>query len=505
MDDDTYKARKLHLESRGSDAIQALVAFFMAHATPTKGIPPSELEYIKTIMAYNLSLMITDPENKEPVYVAFFESIVQYAENKAIDIDVETLEGFWNELLDVYRESYRLLTQQWELAIEMDEIVENTIRAIDVDDPKANASHVREKLELLQLDAALATAAEDALQTKALLETIVDVKHVDAFRTSLRDDGKGVNVSPAVVYGMMYDKTFPKGYDTLITIDARFPFEYQNGHVAGALNVWNYKRALSFFETTSINDYATTVFVFHCEFSSSRGPGLASCFADLARKLTHSVFGETDRERKYRWEDERDAALERGEEVTTWEDVPKINYFPQVYIMTGGYKLFFETYPTLCTPRFHLKEKMTCKAHQDAYCSSVQPRSNVKPGQKGKTVPTFMTPPEYDDWYAAWHSDRMSNGTMTDVEIPFLEPDVQSNDEEEKEEEKAEVKEEKIVDPPLGYDAKEEEEEEEKEEDDEYDTPYSKRRGKGRKKPARRGDDDEETKAFPSKRGRKGQ
>jgi hypothetical protein len=534
MENTSFKEHKSRLETSAGKIISGLIEYFMLHANAVETIAEEELLSIKELMSYNFWLMIFDPQSDHTDYVEFFESILDYVESHAVPLDVEKLKERWNALFEIYRELYDLLISKWQEAIEADGLVEKQIRAVDMQDPNADPSYVKEKKELLRIDVAVSNSEMNEVETEVLLNEITDITHVGSFRTSLRDDRKGTNISPQTVYEMLHGKIFPKGCDRALIVDARFPFEYHDGHITTAINIWNYKKALSFFKPSVMNDYSTTVFVFHCEFSSSRGPGLSSCMIDLARKLTRSVYGETDTERKYKWEMEKYEAEEKGSKVVPWEDVPKINYFPHVYIMTGGYKGFFETYPTLCTPRCYLPEKTICKKNQDAYCGSVQPRSNQRPGEKGKTVPVFMTNEEYADWITAWKMDRVSTATMTESERPFLV--FSENEEEMAEEEKnptfeKEGGEEEIpklifpsntttttttttttpnVEPKREKTKKrtgtekektkeENNEEEEEEEEEEYEIFY-KGSGKGRK---RGGGNGEESNGGPSKRGRK--
>lgn len=126
-------------------------------------------------------------------------------------------------------------------------------------------------------------------------------------------------------------------YDHVINsyriIDARYKFEFEGGHIRGAEN-WQHgedEEFLSAFlpshplpappppfqpnDTTKRN-----ILIFHCEFSSQRGP-------DFYRKLR-----------------ERDRQLN--------QHVYPALYHPEVYLLHLGYKEFFQYYPDLCTGRY---------------------------------------------------------------------------------------------------------------------------------------------------------
>lgn len=64
-------------------------------------------------------------------------------------------------------------------------------------------------------------------------------------------------------------------------IDCRYPYEFVGGHISGALNLYTKEQILSELVETK-NEAATVepdlrkrhILVFHCEFSSERGPNL---------------------------------------------------------------------------------------------------------------------------------------------------------------------------------------------------------------------------------------
>lgn len=64
-------------------------------------------------------------------------------------------------------------------------------------------------------------------------------------------------------------------------IDCRYPYEYEGGHIRGALNLYMQDQILQVLMDSSttgkaqINDTPKrNILVFHCEFSSERGPKL---------------------------------------------------------------------------------------------------------------------------------------------------------------------------------------------------------------------------------------
>ena len=60
-------------------------------------------------------------------------------------------------------------------------------------------------------------------------------------------------------------------------IDCRFPYEYNGGHIKGAKNIWTQEQLLDFLFIEPLEHpregvQHREVFIFHCEFSSQRGP-----------------------------------------------------------------------------------------------------------------------------------------------------------------------------------------------------------------------------------------
>ncbi|KAG7235798.1 hypothetical protein INR49_002185 [Caranx melampygus] len=108
--------------------------------------------------------------------------------------------------------------------------------------------------------------------------------------------------------------------EQVIVIDCRYPYEFEGGHIKGALNLHQEEQVEDFLLKTPIVPSCPekrVVIIFHCEFSSERGP------------------------RMCRFVRERDRAL---------NDYPKLHY-PELYILKGGYKDFFPHFQSQCEPQ----------------------------------------------------------------------------------------------------------------------------------------------------------
>ena len=59
-------------------------------------------------------------------------------------------------------------------------------------------------------------------------------------------------------------------------LDCRYPYEYDGGHIQEAVNIWEKDKLLERFfkEPQHPTSEGRTIFVFHCEFSSKRGPDM---------------------------------------------------------------------------------------------------------------------------------------------------------------------------------------------------------------------------------------
>ena len=135
-------------------------------------------------------------------------------------------------------------------------------------------------------------------------------------------------------------------------IDARYEYEFCGGHVKGAENFgkWDEQVFLDEFLPSTLAPlsplppHATTmtdedekrpreILIFHCEFSSVRGPA-------VMRELR-----------------KRDRCLNK-------DSYPALHH-PEIYLMHNGYKEFFEHYPELCEPRAYQTMQDPNFAHEE--------------------------------------------------------------------------------------------------------------------------------------------
>ncbi|XP_052778617.1 cdc25-like protein phosphatase twine [Mya arenaria] len=110
----------------------------------------------------------------------------------------------------------------------------------------------------------------------------------------------------------------------MTVIDCRYPYEFEGGHIRGAVNLFTRDMVRDFL-LSHMNDDATSgrhVLVFHCEFSSERGPKMYRHLRSEDRGLHTDVY-------------------------------PRLA-FPEVYLLEGGYKAFFHKHMVQCEPQQYM-------------------------------------------------------------------------------------------------------------------------------------------------------
>lgn len=80
---------------------------------------------------------------------------------------------------------------------------------------------------------------------------------------------------------------FGHTYEKIIIVDCRFPYEYQGGHINGAININRTQDLEEYFLGDKNSDLMKggdkICIIFHCEYSSHRGPKMCA-------QLTHFVI-----------------------------------------------------------------------------------------------------------------------------------------------------------------------------------------------------------------------
>ncbi|ODN76689.1 hypothetical protein, variant [Cryptococcus amylolentus CBS 6039] len=151
----------------------------------------------------------------------------------------------------------------------------------------------------------------------------------------VKEDGL-VRITPDTLDSLL-DGKYNDKLKRFHVIDCRFQYEYEGGHIAGAVNVKSMdaldRLLLSEDEGLHANgetlptpsrsgelpDGQPVVLVFHCEFSAKRAPTFAKHLRSRDRLLNNAIY-------------------------------PRI-FYPEIYILEGGYCGFYQTRSDRCDPK----------------------------------------------------------------------------------------------------------------------------------------------------------
>jgi len=110
-------------------------------------------------------------------------------------------------------------------------------------------------------------------------------------------------------------------YDQSHVVDCRFEYEFEGGHIDGAVNCTNRDAFTeTFFQGAQ---RGKTLIIFHCEYSAHRAP------------LTAANFRSKDRD-------------------TNVHRYPQLSY-PEVYVLDGGYSAFYKNHKPRCFPQNYIE------------------------------------------------------------------------------------------------------------------------------------------------------
>ncbi|CAL4171945.1 unnamed protein product [Meganyctiphanes norvegica] len=107
-------------------------------------------------------------------------------------------------------------------------------------------------------------------------------------------------------------------------LDCRYPYEYAGGHIKGAVSWSSSQKVLDHLEAQKdspvipAENQKRDILIFHCEFSANRGP--------------------------------KSQRLMREKDRTASTNYPAL-HFPEMYLLEGGYKVFYQQFPEMCTPQ----------------------------------------------------------------------------------------------------------------------------------------------------------
>ncbi|XP_074053794.1 M-phase inducer phosphatase 1 isoform X3 [Macrotis lagotis] len=180
--------------------------------------------------------------------------------------------------------------------------------------------------EAMTFDESLQPAISQSCSTEETIKSILDSDQRDLigdfskgylFHTVAGKHEDLKYISPEIMASVLNGK-FANLIKEFVIIDCRYPYEYEGGHIKGAVNLHMEEEVEAFLLKKPIRptDGKRVIVVFHCEFSSERGP------------------------RMCRFVRERDRLD---------NEYPKLHY-PELYVLKGGYKDFFLKCKSYCEP-----------------------------------------------------------------------------------------------------------------------------------------------------------
>ncbi|NXY23652.1 MPIP2 phosphatase, partial [Atrichornis clamosus] len=126
-------------------------------------------------------------------------------------------------------------------------------------------------------------------------------------------------ISPGTLVAVLTGH-FSSCIESSIVVDCRYPYEYEGGHVKGSVNLPLEQDVEEFLLEQPIMPLDASkrvILIFHCEFSVERGPRMCRFLRQKDRSC---------------------------------HQYPRL-YYPELYVLKGGYREFFLQYPSHCEPR----------------------------------------------------------------------------------------------------------------------------------------------------------
>lgn len=158
----------------------------------------------------------------------------------------------------------------------------------------------------------------------SLFDSIIDESNITYKEEQTDSHDFFKRISPTMLNDIIENNSFSPHYHSYKIIDCRFDYEFEGGHIKNAINISNRDDLESkLLRNIQNNRNSPTLLIFHCEFSTHRGLKLASHLRNCDRILNH-------------------------------ENYPKL-YYPDVVILDGGYKAFFEKFPNHCFPHNYVR------------------------------------------------------------------------------------------------------------------------------------------------------
>lgn len=150
-------------------------------------------------------------------------------------------------------------------------------------------------------------------------------------------------VDPETLCNIM-DGVYSNLYERYLIIDCRFEYEYEGGHIEGAINV-NSTDRLEEILLSNVPINERVLLIFHCEYSAHRGPRMAMHLRNMDRQCNISRY-------------------------------PYLHY-PDIAILSGGYSHFFSQHNIRCYPQMYVgmndnSHKVACEREMGRFRRSMK-------------------------------------------------------------------------------------------------------------------------------------
>ncbi|KIH54617.1 rhodanese-like protein [Ancylostoma duodenale] len=158
----------------------------------------------------------------------------------------------------------------------------------------------------------------------------------------------------------MSSEEFAKKY---VLIDCRYPYEFNGGHIKGAINIYDTAKCEEvFFPSNSQHrdEIHRRIPIFYCEYSQKRGPSMAQMLRSVDRQRNVDAY-------------------------------PKVD-FPEIYVVDKGYRNFFEIFRD--SSDRHLCEPCSYVAMADIRFTHHLKRFNFHKKSWGNTTCSRSLPPQ---------------------------------------------------------------------------------------------------------------
>lgn len=204
---------------------------------------------------------------------------------------------------------------------------------------------------------------EEEMRTIASKENVV-VERLTAYTVDSLDQMNSTGkIDSNYLKEMLHGFHRKEGTQSLLIVDCRNPYEYRGGHIYGAINVKNFRDVEeTFFTPEALDKYGNGkyVLVFHCQFSSIRGPECKATLKSIDRELT----------------------LKKGPNASS--------FYPDVFLLQGGYDEFFKIFNgAYCTPPNYVKES-DYKAARSLY-KKIYKELSSQERRRGQSEPILRT------------------------------------------------------------------------------------------------------------------